>query len=210
MTTLYLAGTLHSSKKSKNTLEYIFTQYKFDVFLIESPKQSKSEWYRKEPFIFLPYLLYSSSLNKKGSEFTLADKFAKENNIPVINMDKSFDELINYFHKPYNNVVFVIIMILIELFLNPVLFKLLPFFAGEMVYLLYFVIILLSFILAEVLYFPYFVFSVTKLRDTSFYEKISEVKNNGLYTSILIICGKFHNKPIMEKFADVKDLTNIF
>ncbi|VVB93220.1 Uncharacterised protein [uncultured archaeon] len=189
-TTLYLVGTFHSSKKSKDVLKNIFTRHIFDAILTEGI-DDKSCSFRKEPIIVCIILTWFWFLNRLGSEFTLINTIANRHNIPVINMDKSLNEIIDYFHKPYNNTIYLVFLLL--------------FFKGSQ----NLIDLILLFILVIVIYLCYFLLRVQKFRDEFFHEKIKETKNGGLYNNILIICGKDHIEPIKRKF-DVIDLNNEF
>ncbi|WAM22423.1 MAG: hypothetical protein OI717_00410 (plasmid) [Candidatus Methanoperedens sp.] len=192
MTKLSLFGTIHSSNESKTKIKKILEQHKFDALLTEGVQTKSSGWYRKEPFLIIPARLYFGWLDNLGSEFTIVDKIAKDNNIDNVNMDKSLDELVNYFHKPYYNVIFLIVIIAMiatssNLFL-----------------------IIVSFIVAEIVYSAIFAYKFINLRDNFFHEKINDVDNSEKYTNVLIICGNEHVKGIMKIFPNVEDLTNTF
>ncbi|MCZ7392114.1 MAG: hypothetical protein ABOK23_10730 [Candidatus Methanoperedens sp.] len=108
--TLYLYGTVHSSKKSKSDLSNIFNRYKIDAVLSEGVETQYQKMFQKEPFLACPYWVYFNCIKIMGSEFTLAKELANNSEIPIINMDKSLNEIIDYFHKPYINIVLIIII----------------------------------------------------------------------------------------------------
>ncbi|MFZ3384943.1 MAG: hypothetical protein WA144_13555 [Candidatus Methanoperedens sp.] len=195
ITTLYLLGTFHSGKKSKGALNNIFSQYKFNAILVEGIIDHKTQLFRKEPFLIWMLKLWFWYLNKKGSEFTLTYKLAKNLNIPVINIDKSLNELIELFHRPYYTLIFIMYIILMIYTSH-----------NLMTFILYF-------IMAELIYFLYFTLIIgIKLRDEIFIKRISEIIEVGLYDNILVVCGKVHAYSIKKNFINkgvvVIDLIN--
>lgn len=181
---LYLLGTDHISEKSKKAVTNVFTQTKFDAVLLEGVEHHKKivESLVKEPFLFLIFKIWLSGLNRKGSENKLANKLAKENNISVFYIDRSLDELIEYFHKPYNNIINLVFILLI-LSLN-------------------YIMMALSFLLIAF----YFIYHRSKIvmqfRNEFFYKKINEKIESGLYGNILFICGRDHIDFIKRKFPN--------
>lgn len=190
--TLYLYGTFHGGKKSKSDLRNIFNRYKIDAVLSEGVKTQNQKMFQKEPFLVCPIWIYFQYLKEKGSEFDLAKELAKKSNIDFKLMDKSLNELIEYFHKPYNNIVFIIII------------------AGILLTFHNFILLLLiGLFMVELFYFLYFVFKVWNWREEFFYENIKETIENKPYNSVLITCGKSHTNFIKKKF-DCIDLTKSF
>lgn len=195
MKSIYYLGTEHGTNKSKSAIAETFVRYKFYAVLVEGVNDN-TKLFEKEPFLVWMFKLWFLYSNKRGSEFALAHKLAKDHNIPVINIDKSLNELIEHFHKPYNNIIFILILIICTFILN--------------IYYVLLAAFIIAFIFVEGIYFGYFLSKIgIQFRDKVFNKKINEIIESSLYERILIICGKEHTNHI-KKYFEVIDLTDSF
>lgn len=195
-TKIYVIGTTHSSNKSKIRIKKAFKKYKFDIVLSEGVGgiENKMAYWLKEPFLMIITQVYLLILAAQGSEFSLLAFLAKKHKIIVNNMDKSFSELINYFHRQHNYIIFLLIFIILIFFLHKTPNKTL--------------ILITAYVFAEIVYFFYFVLNTGKIRNTSFFNKIDEAIKKGKHKNILVVCGRFHANCIKRKF-NVIDLSKI-
>ncbi|MBU4185097.1 MAG: hypothetical protein KKC23_02650 [Proteobacteria bacterium] len=190
--TIYLYGTFHSSEKSKRDIRNIFNRYKIDAVLIEGVDDRNQKTFQNEPFLAIFLWIYFKLLTKMGSEFGLAKELANKSNIYIKYMDKSENELVEYFHKPYNNIiVFLIIVGILLIFNNSI------------------ILLLSALFVLGILYLFYFALKTWNFREDFFYENIKETIENNPYNSVLILCGKYHTNFIKKKF-DCIDLTKSF
>ena len=79
-----LLGTVHVSKKSKNIIERVFKENKFDCVLTEGVVGNifnKHYWVR-EPFLMISISIYFYFLSKFGKDFATVKKLSKKYKIP--------------------------------------------------------------------------------------------------------------------------------
>lgn len=196
---IYLLGTTHTTAKSKKQVEKALHDLKLDAVLSEGVinrlDDLTSNLLLKEPFLLPIIKFWFWVAKKRGTEFDVAEKISKEKNIYFHNIDLSLAEIINYFHKWYNSLIFIMM-----LFLAYILAASNPHFPR-------FFALLLFVFFAPIFYLGYFLLRVKKLRDDNFVRAIKVLSAEKKYENIIFICGKEHCQSIRNQL-DVTDLTD--
>ena len=186
MTEIYLIGTNHISNKSKYLIEKTFKQNNFDCIISEGVKGMiyTEETLIKEPFLTSAALSYSLFLRRFGKDIVTVEESSERYKIPYYNVDTSFQELITYFHRWYNYLIFFLIFIVILKFISRTPIN-------------RYAIILIAIIFSYLLYFFYFVLRTLNFRNRTLVTKCREIILRSQYKKFLFVCGKFHAKYLL-------------
>lgn len=191
MTQVYLLGTTHFTKKSKEQVKKVFENYKIDLILSEGVwgKLKIKEWIR-DPFLSICIRVYFFISKIWSNEFYILEKISKDKKIPFRNIDKNINELFNYFYRRYNPIIFILIFLGLKIFYESYKIKnISP--------------VIISLLMTFMIYFVYFVIKTGSIRNESFSEKINNTIKKKDYRNILIVCGKLHCGPIKKRFKNV-------
>jgi len=192
---LFILGTLHSSKYSKNKLKLILDKQKFDLIFTEGVhgKPDKSLYILEPALMFFLYCIYFKILNLLGSEFRILLDYAKSNNISYHNIDYDIEDLILIFHKDYNYLVYTIIFAILYFLI---------------VHSLSILALLVVFLLSLIFYMFYFLVQTWDMRNNYFKENI-ENNLQQKFENALLVCGNLHCKFIKERFKEKFNIIDV-
>jgi hypothetical protein len=195
---IFLIGTNHCSKKSKKIVFETINNINPNIIFLEGIGKPKRNDFLKEPIIstFLPFWFWIVELCRGKSEFELAKEIAQKKKILFKNIDVSFSDLINQFHKKYNYFIILIPFIFNHVFF--IFFKLETF---TIYYLKFLFGLIVFFIFAYC--FAYFVPKTNKIRNKNFVNNIINIKQSKKYSKILVVCGENHVKKIKTKVKSI-------
>lgn len=184
---VYLLGTRHDSNKSKNDIEDLVKNLRFDCFLTEGVCRRgafNSKNLLKEPFFLIGAFIWFYYLQYFGKDVSTLHRISEEKGIPLYLIDKTLSELVDEGHRwcNYPLYFFVSLVLFFALFQFPLIFR-----------ILITIIFLLAFSLGYIQY------KVNNMREETWITKIICILRAKKYRTVLVTCGENHKKNIKEK-----------